>query len=124
MADKGEQKDNGSPHPGGRVVEHQGGRLYPWPKGVSGNPQGMSRNKRLMIRFRRWVDANIDSDADEAVFRAWFDLIRKGDWPAIKEYLERRAGKIPTPASVDVTASGPVAAPHAIPEEDDRLRGS
>ena len=66
-----------------------------WKPGQSGNPAGYSRG-------RRQIDDMIDlieetSGAQRAISKAWLKQVLAGSYPHLREYLERRDGKVPTP---------------------------
>lgn len=64
----------------------KGGYGRPFPKGVSGNPGGQSREKRAFLE-RLTTD-----DADE-VYKAFMALVREGNAPAVIRAVEYLAGR-------------------------------
>jgi hypothetical protein len=60
----------------------------PFPKGVSGNPGGQSKEKRAFLERLRI------EDADE-IYEALMGLVREGNAPAVLRAVEYIAGKPP-----------------------------
>lgn len=67
-----------------------------WKPGQSGNPQGYSRGRRQIDDLIQLIEET--KGAERAISRAWLKQILGGSLPHLKEYLERRDGKVPTPA--------------------------
>lgn len=61
-----------------------GGR--PFPKGVSGNPGGQSKEKRAFLE-------RLKSDDADAVYAAFMLLVRDGNAPAVLRAVEYLAGR-------------------------------
>lgn len=66
--------------------------LRPWPKGVSGNPKGYSRGRRLIDELEEFIAEKGDKPA---ILARWLKGILGPDFRYFKEYIERRDGKAP-----------------------------
>jgi hypothetical protein len=76
-----------------------------WKPGQSGNPQGYSRGRRQIDDLIQLIEET--KGAERAISRAWLKQILGGSLPHLKEYLERRDGKVPTPVEASISdASG------------------
>ena len=69
-----------------------------WKPGQSGNPKGYSRGRRQIDDLIRLIEET--DGAERAISKAWLKQILSGSLPHLKEYLDRRDGKIPTPVEV------------------------
>jgi hypothetical protein len=70
----------------------------PFPKGVSGNPKGRPRKNISESQIDDLLNLVDETpDGERLVSKAWFKQILKGSYPHLREYLERRDGKVPTP---------------------------
>ena len=67
----------------------------PWPAGVSGNPKGRPPRKKQVDDLLQMIDET--PGMERAISKAWIKQILAGSLPHLKEYLERRDGKVPTP---------------------------
>lgn len=76
--------------------ERKRGPGKPFPKGVSGNPGGQSKEKRAFLDRLKTDDA-------EEVYRAFMALVRDGNPPAVLRAVEYLAGK-PRSADEDLAA--------------------
>lgn len=63
----------------------------PWPKGVSGNPAGSSKVRRLSAQMKKLLK---DPRKNEELVLAWYEFALKGSFPHLKEILERTEGKL------------------------------
>lgn len=66
-------------------------RPKPWPKGVSGNPKGYSRSRRQVDDL---LDLIKEGKSEREISQVWLKAIMEGNFPFLKEYLERRDGKV------------------------------
>lgn len=73
----------------------------PWPKGVSGNPNGRPPKGRAFADLIQLIEET--PGAERAISKVWLQQILKGNLGYFKEFIERSDGKVPTP--VDVTAT-------------------
>lgn len=73
----------------------------PWPKGVSGNPNGRPPKGRAFADLIQLIEDT--PGAERAISKVWLQQILKGNLGYFKEFIERSDGKVPTP--VDVTAT-------------------
>jgi hypothetical protein len=77
----------------------------PWPAGVSGNPKGRPPRKKQVDDLLQMIDET--PGMERAISKAWMKQILAGSLPHLKEYLERRDGKVPTPVEASISdASG------------------
>ncbi|MCA3124796.1 MAG: hypothetical protein ING90_19290 [Rhodocyclaceae bacterium] len=76
--------------------ERKRGPGKPFPKGVSGNPGGQSKEKRAFLD-------RLKTDDSEEVYRAFMALVRDGNPPAVLRAVEYLAGK-PRSADEDLAA--------------------
>lgn len=74
-----------------------------WPKGVSGNPNGRPSRKNVVAALDR-AEARLamklgvtPMDIQDQIAGAHIDRCLAGDMTAVKEYYDRRDGKVPTP---------------------------
>lgn len=70
--------------------------------GQSGNPAGYSRGRRAVDDL---LDLIAEKKADKAIAAKWLQAILEGDFRYMKEYLERRDGKVKD--EVEVKAARP-----------------
>ena len=73
----------------------------PWPKGVSGNPNGRQPKGRAFADLIQLIEDT--PGAERAISKVWLQQMLKGNLGYFKEFIERSDGKVPTP--VDVTAT-------------------
>ena len=66
----------------------------PWPKGVSGNPEGRPKGTGLTDRLREIVAANDGAVGKELIDTA-VKFANKGDWRFWNSIIERVEGKVP-----------------------------
>ena len=67
-------------------------RPKPWQKGVSGNPTGYSKSRRQTDDLLELIHDNPGTERD--ISRIWLQNILDGNFAFLKEYLERRDGKV------------------------------
>jgi hypothetical protein len=72
-------------------------RPKPWPKGVSGNPAGYSKGRRLASKLRDYLSHD---GREEKLLEALYREAEKGSYPHIREILDRIDGKVPSPVEV------------------------
>jgi hypothetical protein len=66
-----------------------------WKPGQSGNPSGYSRGRRQIDDMIDMIEET--AGAERAISRSWLKQVLAGSYPHLREYLERRDGKVPTP---------------------------
>ena len=76
----------------------------PWPKGVSGNPNGRPPRGRAFADLLQLIEET--PGAERAISKVWLQQILKGNHSYFKEYIERSDGKVPTP--VETVEATPV----------------
>ena len=69
--------------------------LRPFPKGVSGNPNGRPRKGEAFADLIALIDET--PGGKRAISKTWFKEILKGNFQYFREYLERMDGKVPNP---------------------------
>ncbi len=93
-----------------------------WKPGQTGNPKGYSRKQRAIDHLMDLIEIE---DLDELIARKWKEMILSGDFRYMKEYLDRRDGKVkdiveienkPAPVIVELPAKEPL--PLAEPEKE------
>ena len=67
----------------------------PFPKGVSGNPLGRPKKKTAMEEVRELLMADGASPSQTDVARKYIELMMKGSFSHLKEYIDRQEGKVP-----------------------------
>lgn len=72
---------------------------YHWQKGQSGNPNGYSRGRRQIDDLMKLIETT--EGAERAISEMWLKSMLSGNFNFLKEYLERRDGKVPTPVEVE-----------------------
>lgn len=70
-------------------------------KGKSGNPAGYSRGRRQIDDLLELIQET--AGAERAISKAWLMRLLDGEFQHLKEYLERRDGKVAS--KVEVTES-------------------
>jgi hypothetical protein len=76
------------------VIPHQ------FKPGQSGNPGGRPKGRRAVDDL---LDLIQEKGADRAVAVKWLEAILAGDFRYMKEYLERKDGKVPDRIQADVS---------------------
>jgi hypothetical protein len=66
-------------------------RPRPWQKGVSGNPKGYSASRRQIDDLAELIS---EGKNERDISRIWLQNILDGNFAFLKEYLERRDGKV------------------------------
>ena len=66
-------------------------RPKPWQKGVSGNPNGYSASRRQIDDLTDLIN---EGKSERDISRIWLQNILDGNFAFLKEYLERRDGKV------------------------------
>ncbi len=64
---------------------------HKWPKGVSGNPNGSSRKRRLGAKLKRFLR---ESGREDALIQHMYDCAMSGSYPHLREIFDRVDGKV------------------------------
>ena len=70
--------------------------------GQTGNPKGYSRGRRAIDHLLELIE---QEQLDKAIAQRWLDAILGGDFRYMREYLERRDGKVPQPLQIGTDES-------------------
>lgn len=73
-------------------------RPKPWPKGVSGNPKGYSRGRRQIDDLMELINSE---KSEREISQVWLKCIMDGNFVFLREYLERRDGKVASAVEID-----------------------
>jgi hypothetical protein len=73
-----------------------------WKPGQSGNPAGYSRGRRAVDDL---LDLIREKNSDRTIAEKWLNCMLEGDFRYMKEYLERRDGKVQDAPSADQAAA-------------------
>lgn len=71
-------------------------------KGQSGNPNGYSRGRRQIDDLLELIQET--AGAERAISKAWLKKLLNGEFQHLKEYLERRDGKMANKVEMTNTA--------------------
>ncbi len=90
----------------------------PWQKGQSGNPKGYSRGRRAIDHLMDLIE---EEDLDKIIAKKWKDMIMDGDFRYMKEYLDRRDGKVKETVEIEQKTAPVIVelpAKESLPEPD------
>lgn len=71
---------------------------YQWPKGVSGNPKGHSKARRVTDALLKQLN---DPEIQKRLAEIWIEQAAMGNFQFFRELLDRTEGKVPTPVEVE-----------------------
>lgn len=74
-------------------------------KGQSGNPSGYSRGRRQIDDLLELIQET--AGAERAISKAWLKRILNGEFQHLKEYLDRRDGKLANKVEMTNEDDGP-----------------
>jgi hypothetical protein len=83
--------------------------------GQSGNPEGYSRKRRAVDHLLELI---AEKSADKAIAQRWLQAILEGDFRYMREYLDRRDGKVAQAISLE----GPTAVIDCVAEAEERAK--